>query len=178
MSDRTCAGMSRRGLLKAAGIAAGAVLGGLPRRAWTHDLKPNDPMFHFAEYEAIVNRDVRVRQVYEWPNISNATIYGNIRNGLNGFQFSYDIPASQIQVVVQTYASANAAMYDDFIWEKYGFGERLGVKDPATNEPAKRNIWFKSAAPPVSQPPAERSHAFYSDLSIEGLQRRGVLFLT
>jgi hypothetical protein len=178
MSDRSGAGISRRALLQGAGIAAGALLGVLPRRAWAHDLKPGDPMYRFADYEGIVNRDLRVRQVYEWPNINNPIVFGNVRNGVNGFQFSYDIPPSQIQVVVQAYASANAAMYDDYIWEKYSWGERLGVKDPATNEPAKRNIWFKSAVPAVSQPPAERNHPFYNDTSIEGLQRRGVLFLT
>jgi hypothetical protein len=135
-------------------------------------------MYRFEDYEAIVNRDVRIRQVYEWPNIQNPILFANVRNGLNGFQFSYDLPPGQVQVVVQAYASANAAMYDDFIWEKYGWGERLGVKDPATNQPAKRNIWFKSLVPAVSETPAQRDHPFYSDASIEGLQRRGVLFLS
>ena len=60
---------------------------------------------------------------------------------LNGFQFSYDIPPDEIQVVVQAYASANAAIYDDFIWEKYRWGEALNVMDPETNRPATRNIW-------------------------------------
>ena len=65
--------------------------------------------------------------------------------GLNGFQFSYGIPAEQIQVVVQAYASANAATYDDEIWEKYQFGELLNVIDPETKKPAERNIWAKSS---------------------------------
>jgi hypothetical protein len=170
--------MSRRALLKAAGAAAGAAaLGQSPRAAQAHELTINDPMYRFAEYEAIVNRDVRIRQVYEWPNISNPTIYPNIRNGLNGFQFSYGMAPTQIQVVVQAYASANAAMYDDFVWEKYRWGERLAIKDPSNDQPATRNIWFKSQVPAVSPLPGERSHPLYNDTSIEGLQRRGVLFL-
>ena len=81
--------------------------------AWGHDLRPDDPTYRFHDYENIVNRTAQIKQVYQWPNIANAIIYANIRNGLNGFQFSYDIPPDDIQVVVQAYASANAATYDD-----------------------------------------------------------------
>ena len=56
-----------------------------------HDLRPDDPSYHFQEYEAIANGPARVRQVYEWPNIANNVLFANIRNGLNGFQFSYDL---------------------------------------------------------------------------------------
>jgi hypothetical protein len=87
------------------------------------------------EYEAIVNRSAQVKQVHQWPNTGNAIVFPNIRNGLNGFQFQYDIPPDEIQVVVQAYSSANAATYDDFIWEKYRWGEAPAVCDPQ-NKPA------------------------------------------
>ena len=52
-----------------------------------HDLKPGDPAYRFAEYEAIVNNpNLAVRQLYEYPNINNAIIFSNAVNGLNGFQ--------------------------------------------------------------------------------------------
>jgi intracellular sulfur oxidation DsrE/DsrF family protein len=149
--------------------------------AWGHDLRPGDPSYRFQEYEAIVNRDAQVRQVYEWPNIANSLIFANIRNGLNGFQFSYDIPPDELQIFVQAYSSASAATYDDLIWEKYRMGEALGVRDPQTDMPATRNIWFGT---PVSDTtflpglqPVDRSHPFFNDTSIEGLQRRRVVFL-
>jgi len=156
-----------------------ATLARFPGEAEAHDLRPVDPAYQFNKYEAIVNRRVRIRQLYAWPNIQNQIIYGNISNGLNGFQFSYDIPPDQIQVVVQAYFSANGAMYDDHIWEKYKLGEAFNVKDPTTDKPSIRNIWYKSkvSAQEVSSPPKERSHPYYTDTSIEGLQRRGVLFL-
>jgi hypothetical protein len=66
----------------------------------------------------------------------------NIRNGLNGFQFSYDIPPDELQIFVQAYSSANAATYDNVIWEKYRMGEALAVRDPQTDMPATRNLWF------------------------------------
>jgi hypothetical protein len=178
MNDNSRRGMSRRTALWAAGVAAaGAAASQLPRVAHAHDLRPNDPAYAFDEYESIVNRDVTIRQVYEWPNVNNATIYSNISNGLNGFQFSYDLPADRVQVVVQAFASANLAMYDDTVWAKYRLGEVFKIPDPGTGQPAMRNPWFASKNPPVNQPPADRANPYYSDTSIEGLQRRGVLFL-
>jgi hypothetical protein len=147
------------------------------RRLSGHDLKPGDPAYQFGKYESIVNRELTIRQVYEWPNISNAIVFANVNNGLNGFQFSYDIPPNQIQVVVQPFYTANAAVYDDYIWQKYKFGLARNIKDPATGEFAVRNIFYPSASAAPDQVPADRSDPYYSDTSIQGLQRRGVLFL-
>lgn len=179
MNGRT--NLSRRELFQAAVAAAGAAaLAHLPQKVEAHDLTPADPAYRFEKYESIVNRPVRLRQLYQWPNIANPIIFANIANGLNGFQFSYNVPADDIQVVVQAYFSANAATYDDQIWAKYRLGEALNVKDPATGAPATRNIWVKSKLPAqeVTPPPKDRAHQYYTDTSIEGLQRRGVLFLT
>lgn len=148
-----------------------------------HDLKPGDPEYRFKEYEAIVNNpNLVIRQLYEYPNINNAILFTNAVNGLNGFQFSYDIPANRIQVVIQAYSSANAVTYDDFIWEKYKFGEARNIKDPITGEFATRNIYFPATVAYTEIPngiqPNDRNHPFYADSSIEGLQRRMVLFNT
>jgi len=151
--------------------------------AKSHDLKTTDPAYNFARYEAIVNNPgLVIRQVYEYPNINNAILFANAVNGLNGFQFSYGVPANQIQVVVQPYSSANAVTYDDYIWAKYKFGEARNIKDPVNGEFATRNIYFPAVVPytdvPNSVQPADRNHPFYSDSSIEGLQRRLALFNT
>jgi intracellular sulfur oxidation DsrE/DsrF family protein len=87
------------------------------------------------------------------------------------------VPPEQTQVVVQAYASAIAAMYDDFIWQKYRFGEFANITDPTTKQPAVRNIWYASPNPAPASIPTDRANAYYSDTSIQGLQRRGVLFL-
>jgi len=174
-------GINRRRLFKLSGAAATVgLLGRTTEKALAHDLRPESADYPFDEYEAIVNRrDARVRMLFEFPNIQNAIIWGNARNAINGFEFSYDIPAESIQVVVQAYASANASTYDDFIWEKYELGEKLDVMDPETDEPALRNIWYASSvdAEDVEEIPEDRDHAYYSDTSIEGLQRRGLLVL-
>jgi hypothetical protein len=166
--------------LKAAGAAAAGVAAGgrLTTQAVAHDLQPTEAAYRFNEYEAIVNREARFRQVYQWPNLANPIIFGNIRNGINGAVFSYGVPEDQMQVVVQAYASANAATYDDFVWAKYRLGEAMGVKDPTTGQPATRNIWYKSPNPMPASRPSARVDPYYADTSMEGLHRRGVLFLT
>ena len=172
----------RQAFFQAAGAAvvAPAALAAGTGAAFAHDLRPDDPLYRFDLYESIVNRHAAIKQVYQWPNLNNPIIFANVRNGLNGAQFSYGLPPEQVQVVVQAYASANAATYDDFIWNKYRWGEALNVVDPATGQPATRNIWWNSNVPPVNAPlmALERSHPLFADMSMEGLHRRGVLFLT
>ena len=167
--------VNRRNVLKMlGGTIAGPSL-------WAHDLRPDDPTYHFQEYEDIVNRNAQVKQVFEWPNIANSLIFSNVRNSLNGFQFSYDISSDDIQIVVQAYSSANASLYDDSIWERYRWGEALGVVDPVTSKPATRNIFFNTPVAYTTltpgRQPTDRNSPFFSDTSIEGLQRRRVLFL-
>ena len=170
--------VNRRTALWAAGAAAGAAaFARLPSVAQAaRDLRPTDPLYHWDHYEQIANRPATVRAVFEWPTITNPILWGNLQNLLNGFQFSYDVPADQIQVIVQAYATSNAATYDDYIWSKYRWGEFLGIKDPLTGQPATQNIYYPSKNPAPATPPADRNDPFYMDLSMEGLQRRGVLF--
>lgn len=170
--------MNRRSAIKATGAiaAAAAAFTRLGSAAEAHDLTPSDPTYRFDEYKHFVSKDAKVRQVYQWPNIKNPTIFANVRNGLNGWQFSYDGKPELMRVVVQAYASANAALYDDFIWNKYALGVKLGINDGAA--PATRNIFYASTSPaPADEPPSDRNAPYYNDLSIEGLQRRDVLFL-
>jgi hypothetical protein len=61
----TTRGLTRRSALRAFGGFA-AALGPLARVGSAHDLRPGDPAYRFADYEAIVNRgDLKVRQVYQ-----------------------------------------------------------------------------------------------------------------
>ena len=180
MNDGVFRRLNRRMMLKSALAMAGATaMASFPRQAEAHDLKPTDPAYPWARYEAILNKRAQVKQVYQWPNLTNAILYPNIRNGLNGAQFSYGIPADDIQIVVQAYFSANAAMYDDSLWSKFRLGEMFNVRDPSTGQPATRNIWYATriSASTVTPPPLARSHPYYADTSIEGLQRRGVGWL-
>jgi hypothetical protein len=170
--------LNRRLALQAASAAAGAAAFGpfASSALAARDLKPTDPLYHWDEYERIANRPATIRALFEWPNINNPIFWGNLQNLLNGFQFSYDVPAEQIQVIIQAYATSNVTLYDDYIWDKYRWGEFLNVKDPLTGQLATRNTFYSSKNPAPASPPVERDNPYYSDTSIEGLQHRGVLF--
>ncbi|HTE85691.1 MAG TPA: hypothetical protein VK821_13255 [Dehalococcoidia bacterium] len=172
--------ISRRGSMKVAlaAVAGAAVAAQVPVTAGADQLRPDDPLYHFSEYEALVNRSLTVRQLFQWPSIANRELWANVVNALNAWQFAYNVPAGQIQIVVQAYASTTPATYDDFIWGKYRLGEALQLRD-AQGNPATTNPFLHSHIAPdeATPPPADQNNAYYFDSSIEGLQRRGVLFL-
>jgi intracellular sulfur oxidation DsrE/DsrF family protein len=175
--------VSRRGVIKIAGAvvaggAGAAAVAGEPKRLSAAELRPGDPLYHFDQYEAIVNRDVTVRQLFQWPNIANHELYANAVNALNAFQFAYQVPADQIQIVVQAYASSTVATYDDYLWNKYSLGQALQLQD-AQGNPTTVNPFLHSklSVDQSASPPSDQNDPYYFDFSIEGLQRRGVLFL-
>jgi intracellular sulfur oxidation DsrE/DsrF family protein len=78
---------------------------------------------------------------------------------------------------------ANLLNYDDSIWSKYKIGAWLKINDPKTGEPAVRNPFYRSALSEEAaritastDPDDERSPL--QDTSMQGLQRRGVRFLS
>ena len=70
--------------------------------------------------------------------------------------------------------------YNDSMWAKYHIGEWLAVTDPATGQPAVRNIFYSSKFPKLSEAKEDPSdeNSSFQDKSVQGLQRRGVKFLT
>src|ERR1700760_740266 len=47
----------------------------------------------------------------------------------------------QIKIAVARHRPTNIPNYDDYVWKKYGIGERLRVTDPSTGQP-RREIRF------------------------------------
>lgn len=175
--------LSRRNLL---GFGWAALIGaGSSKLALAHDLTSADPQFPSDKFETTIRRPgLTIKQVHEWSNIHN-NVWGNVVNSLNAYQFSYNIPPQHAQVAVQAYGTANAALYDDVLWKKYEIGSLLGVKD-SNGQPAKSNPYYLSPVSPKDIPdgtkPIKRNldHTavdFFNDESIEGLQRRNVIFL-
>jgi hypothetical protein len=179
MKERCRTQLNRRAALKiAAGLAAASSALGQPARiASAHDLRPTDPAYEFEEYEWILNHDVHRPDALRVADPRQSDHLQQHQQRAEWLPILIRSPPGQIQVVVQAYATANLAMYDDELSAKYRLGEIFRVQDPTTGEPSVRNLWFASKHPAPAEPPADRSNPFYSDLSIEELQRRGVLFL-
>jgi intracellular sulfur oxidation DsrE/DsrF family protein len=130
------------------------------------------------EFQQLLQVTAHVRQVFDVTAINEGKFLNNIKNSLNGLEFGFDIP--HIQIVAALHGAANFVNYDDSIWTKYRIGEWLGVTDPATGQPAVRNIFFPSKLGPAAErkedPSDEKSS--YQDRSVQGLQRRGVKFMS
>lgn len=166
-------------------VAAGmGVLRGF-RGVEAHVLPPEQS--HPAAYEKALAVEGGAKAVFQSPFVEASIVRGKNRihllpaqlnNWLNTFQFSYGMPPAELHTAAALYASANTLTYNDKMWQKYRFGEKYDVIDPATNKPATHNLFWPSlfGAQAPKDPNAPKNA--YKDPGIEALQRRGTLFLT
>jgi intracellular sulfur oxidation DsrE/DsrF family protein len=131
------------------------------------------------EFQELLHKTARVRQVFDVTAINEGKFLNNIKNSLNGFEFGFGIPTKQVQIVAALHGAVNMINYDDSMWAKYRIGEWLSVTDPETGKPAARNIFFSSKVAKIEgkEDPSDEKSSF-QDKSVEGLQRRGVKFLS
>ena len=54
----------------------------------------------------------------------------------------YGVNPSDVDSVLAAHGKTGAITYVDAAWEKYAFGEMFDVKDPKTDKPATRNVFF------------------------------------
>lgn len=65
-----------------------------------------------------------------------------MRNFIETFKEVYGLEPAQLSGVVGVAGRASAMNMSDRIWAKYTLGERNGILDPATKQPAVRNIFL------------------------------------
>ncbi len=132
------------------------------------------------EFQAILRKAARVRQVYDVVNINEGRFLNNIKNSLNGLTFGFGVVPQQLQIVAALHGPANMVNYDDSMWAKYRIGEWLAVNDPETGRAAVRNIFYPSRVTSglASKEDPNDEKSSFQDKSVQGLQRRGVKFLS
>lgn len=134
-----------------------------------------------ADFYKLVSHPARIKQVYDVVQIGEGKFLNNIKNSLNGLQFGFNVPEDQIKIVAAMHGPANMLNYDDYVWKKYGIGEWLNVKDPATGQPAEKNLFYPKADESINGTRVEdpdNEHSVYQAKSIQSLQSRGVQFLS
>ena len=170
---------SRRSLLGGAVAAAATTLLNEPARA--QYVWQKSDWQQAGEFDALAHSSRRMRQIVHGFGINEGRFLKNAKNSLNGLHFGAGIAADQIQVVLALNGPANMVNYSDYAWEKYRIGEWVKENDPKTGEPAVRNLFYPSPAGPslkyASVDPSDPGSA-YQDFSIQGLQARGVKFLS
>jgi hypothetical protein len=171
---------SRRTLLSgAAAAAAAAGIWSEPVRAQYVWQKTD--WQQAAEFDALTHSPKGIKQVIHGFGINDGRFLKNAKNSLNGLRFGVGVPADQIQIVCALNGPANLINYTDYVWQKYRIGELEKENDPKTGEPAVRNFYFPSKAGASlkysSEDPSDPDSA-YQDISVQGLQARGVKFLS
>jgi len=135
----------------------------------------------FGEFENLLHHPARIKQMFEETKMEAGGFLNNIKNSLNGLQFGFGVPAQEIKIVAALHGPPNMLNYDDYVWNKYKIGEWLKVDDPATGKPAIRNPFYASKAGKdlhYTSTDPNSSDSMYQDTSIQGLQARGVQFLS
>lgn len=130
----------------------------------------------FNEFQKLVNSPAKVKQVYDIRPVGEGKFLNNVKNSLNGFIYGFGIPAAEVKIAVALHGPSNAVAFDDAMWQKYRLGEFVALNDPATGKPATRNVFFRSSGK-GSDNLQDRSSKM-QDRSVEGLQHRGVKFLS
>jgi len=155
------------------------------RTVAAHNLPPGQ--FGSPAYEAVLRADGGVKGIFQSPHVEAAVPAGKalnhlllvqLKNWLNGFEFSYQMAPGDLHTIVATYASANLFTYADPAWERYRLGEKYGITDPETGAPATRNVFWPSRFGLDASRDPENQQGFYQDTGIEALQQRGTAFLT
>lgn len=54
----------------------------------------------------------------------------------------YGVPANMVNSVLAAHGKTGMTTYSDAVWDKYDVGTRFDVKDPATGQPARRNVFL------------------------------------
>ena len=169
--------LSRRGFVgqAAVGLVGFAAIAGKSAEA---QLVYTRSDWNIKEFDELLRLPARAKQVYDVTAINDGMFLKNIKNSLNGLHFGFGIPAEQIRILAGLHGPANLLNYDDYVWEKYRIGEWLSETDPQTGKPAVRNPYYPSkAAKNATQDPNDENSA-YQDASVQGLQARGVKFLS
>ena len=169
---------SRRTLLGGAVAAAATTMWNEPVHAQYVWQKAD---WQASEFDALIRSTRRIKQVIHGFGINEGRFLKNAKNSLNGLHFGAAVSADQIQIVCALNGPANMVNYSDYVWQKYRIGEWAKENDPKTGEPAVRNFYYPSKAGPslsyASDDPSNQDSA-YQDFSVQGLQARGVKFLS
>ncbi|HKT69481.1 MAG TPA: twin-arginine translocation signal domain-containing protein, partial [Terriglobales bacterium] len=169
--------ISRRGFVgqAAVGVAALAAVGGKTAAAQLVYQRSDRNM---KEFDELLRLPARAKQVYDVTPLDGGKFLNNIKNSLNGLQFGFGIPPQQIRILAGLHGAANMVNYDDYVWQKYRLGELLNENDPETGKAAVRNPYFSSSVPKDASRDLADEHSIYQDTSVQGLQARGVKFLS
>ncbi len=125
-------------------LSALAAMFGLGRAgtALAAPLPAGDRVSASPEFEAWLDSITgRHKQVFDAANVNDGTAGRFAQTWMNTMRDTYQLADSDLSCVIVARHAGVVLALGDAIWEKYKFGERYKITDPATQQPAIRNPW-------------------------------------
>jgi hypothetical protein len=108
------------------------------------------------------------RVVFNTSEIAEGNVLGYVDEFFNDFHAAHGTTEQQTRPVVVFRRLGTPMAFNDSIWNRYGIGEDLKIKDPETGAFATRNIYWK---------PRDGATGWEAQYAIEPLHRRGMISL-
>jgi hypothetical protein len=108
------------------------------------------------------------RVVFNASDIADGAAMAYASTFFDHFHEAHGTSDAQTRPVIVFRRLGTVMALNDMLWEKYAIGDDRKVSDPATNAPAKRNVFWKAA--PNASPEAVST-------KIETLHKRGMISL-
>jgi intracellular sulfur oxidation DsrE/DsrF family protein len=165
---------NRRSFLATGAAALGTLAASSPTA--TAQLITQQTDWKMAEFSALIKSTASAKQVFDVHAVAEGKFLGSMKNSLNGLHYGFGIAESSIKLAAALHGPVNLLNFSDEMWEKYPLGVFAQVNDPKTGKPATRNIYLHKTGN-TSTDVTDRN-SIYQDTTIEGLQARGVKFLS
>jgi len=138
-------------------------------------LVPRKSHFDWLAFEKLIDQEADIRQVWEAFSF-RPPVFNNLKNSLNGLEHGYGFKPDRIRLVFAPHGPSNAYNYNDRIWKRYRIGEAMNLRD-AKGDLVGSNVFLKRNPSLSVSSDLDDEHGAFQDTSIEGLHRRGILFL-
>jgi intracellular sulfur oxidation DsrE/DsrF family protein len=153
---------ARRAFLAQVGAGTLALLG-TPALLGAESLLSAPPM----DDKWVDNLKGRYRQYYDATTVNAGFALAYAMNWMDTMKSAYSVAEKDLNAVVGFRHFSIPIAYKDEIWAKYKLGEFAQVTDPATKQPATRNIFLNP----------KDGDLLFPEMAVNKLQPRGVTFV-
>lgn len=108
------------------------------------------------------------RVVFNTSEVSDGNVLSYATDFLDDFHTVHGTSDHQTRPVIVFRRLGTPMALNDAIWKRYGIGEDQKIKDPNTNAPATRNVFWK---------PRDGATGWEAKYALEPLQGRGLISL-
>ena len=91
------------------------------------------------------------------------------KNFLDAWQKSFGVPEKDVNLIMAVRGTGIPLVMNDELWARYRIGEQYGITDPETKAPAVKNLFIDANV--------QRGGLVTNEQTVEGLRKRGVIFL-